>query len=166
MTLLWLTAMYPEARHLSILITSFILMSIGAGGVRPCTLAFGADQLNKYDDLEQSRVLSSFFGWYYAATSLSIIVAYSGIVYVQANLGYKLGFGIPVILMLLSTVMFIVTSPLYVKKRENNGLLTDLAQVIVVSFRNRKLKLPVQNSVELYHKSKGSDYVKPSERLR
>ncbi|PIA64873.1 hypothetical protein AQUCO_00100384v1 [Aquilegia coerulea] len=64
MILLWLTAMIPQAKpppcealsksckssstaQLAFLFASFVLMSIGAGGIRPCSLAFGADQWDK-----------------------------------------------------------------------------------------------------------------------
>ncbi|TYG75923.1 hypothetical protein ES288_D03G071800v1 [Gossypium darwinii] len=89
MILLWLTAMVPESKpptcdlltqrcrsptaaQMSLLISSFVLISIGAGGVRPCSLAFGADQLDQRDNPKNDRVLESFFGWYYASAAISL----------------------------------------------------------------------------------------------
>ncbi|XP_070026529.1 protein NRT1/ PTR FAMILY 1.2-like [Nicotiana sylvestris] len=66
-TVLWLTAMIPKARpppcdqvgqacksatasQFMLLVFAFLLMSIGAGGIRPCSLAFGANQFDKKND--------------------------------------------------------------------------------------------------------------------
>ncbi|XP_062149038.1 protein NRT1/ PTR FAMILY 1.2-like isoform X2 [Alnus glutinosa] len=82
LTVLWLTAIIPQARpphcnnpnvekckpptsaQLALLLSSFALMSIGAGGIRPCSLAFGADQFNEADNLKKEKILQSFFNWY------------------------------------------------------------------------------------------------------
>ncbi|KAK1313226.1 putative peptide transporter [Acorus calamus] len=96
-------------------------MSIGAGGIRPCSLAFGVDQLyhdatdEKTDDPKRERLLQSFFNWYYASVGLSIMVAVTVVVYIQDSLGWKVGFGVPTLLMLVSAVLFLLGSSLYVK---------------------------------------------------
>ncbi|KAF9616500.1 hypothetical protein IFM89_029797 [Coptis chinensis] len=129
--LLWLTAMIPRAKppmgespnsgQLALLFSSFVLMSIGAGGIRPF------------------------------------------IVYIQDHLGWKLGFGIPVILMLLSALTFFFGYPLYVQVNANKSLFTGLAQVVAVTFKNRSLAYPVDGK---YHYSKESNLVTPSKKLR
>lgn len=81
-------------------------MSIGAGGVRPCSLAFGADQIDNKDNPMNKRMLERFFGWYYASAAIAIVLAFTGIVYIQDHLGWKVGFGIPALLMFLSAALF------------------------------------------------------------
>ncbi|ONK69088.1 uncharacterized protein A4U43_C05F19160 [Asparagus officinalis] len=100
MLLLWLSAALPGARpancddssgncnsatssQLALLFSSFALISIGAGGIRPCSLTFGADQLERKDDPQNERKLQSYFNFYYACVATSIIVAVTVIVYVQ-----------------------------------------------------------------------------------
>jgi peptide/histidine transporter 3/4 len=119
MILLWLTAMVPKVRpppcdittqscktpttgQMTLLLSSFALMSIGAGGVRPCSIAFGADQLDNKSNPKNERVLESFFGWYYASAAISVLISLTAIVYIQDHLGWKVGFGVPAILMFLS----------------------------------------------------------------
>ncbi|XP_044486740.1 protein NRT1/ PTR FAMILY 1.2-like [Mangifera indica] len=184
MTLLWLTAMIPEvkpppcdmlsgqicqaptASQMTLLISSFILMSIGAGGIRPCSIAFGADQLDRRDNPKNERVIESFFGWYYASAAISVVIALTGIVYIQDHYGWRVGFGVPAILMFLSAFLFFLASPIYVKMKASTSLFTGFAQVAVVAYKNRKLPLPPSDSTRCYHRKKGSDLLVPTKKLR
>ncbi|RDX67245.1 Protein NRT1/ PTR FAMILY 1.2, partial [Mucuna pruriens] len=182
MALLWLTAMIPQARpppcnseteicksatagQMAMLISSLALMSIGNGGLS-CSLAFGADQVNRKDNPNNQRALETFFSWYYASSAISVIIAFTGIVYIQDHLGWKLGFGVPAALMFLSTFFFFLASPLYVKNKTHTSLLTGFARVIVVAYKNRKLGLPHKISDGMYHHNKESDLVVPTDKLR
>ncbi|XP_057454325.1 protein NRT1/ PTR FAMILY 1.2-like [Lotus japonicus] len=184
MALLWLTAMIPQARpspcnsatktckpattkQMTMLISSLALMSIGKGGLS-CSLAFGADQVNRKDNnSNKQRALEIYFSWYYAFVAISVIIALTGIVYIQDHLGWKLGFGVPTALMLLSTIFFFLASPLYVKNQIQDSLITGFARVIVVAYKNRKLPLPAGNSAGiLYHRKKDTNLVVPTDKLR
>ncbi|KAL1199446.1 Protein NRT1/ PTR FAMILY 1.1 [Cardamine amara subsp. amara] len=184
MVILWLTAMLPQVKpspcvaaagtncssasssQLALLYSAFALISIGSGGIRPCSLAFGADQLDNKDNPKNERVLESFFGWYYASSSVAVLIAFTVIVYIQDHLGWRIGFGIPAILMLFAGFLFVVASPLYVKRNVAKSLLTGLAQVAVASYVNRKLSLPDHDSNDYYHRFKDSELKAPSDKLR
>ncbi|XP_010545694.1 PREDICTED: protein NRT1/ PTR FAMILY 1.2-like [Tarenaya hassleriana] len=184
MLLLWLTAMLPQvkpppcnnptgvcksptASQLALLYSAFALISIGSGGIRPCSLAFGADQLDKKENPKNERVLESFFGWYYASSAVSVLIALTGIVYIQDHLGWRLGFGIPAILMLLALLFFVLASPLYVKRNASKSLFTGFLQVIVAAYMNRSLSLPDHDdSFDCYYHLKDSDLKAPTEKLR
>ncbi|KDO38215.1 hypothetical protein CISIN_1g041538mg, partial [Citrus sinensis] len=119
MVLLWLTTIFPHARPLAcdytlrdscesatgsqlmLLYLAFGLMSLGGGGIRSSSLAFGADQLEKGDGIKSKSegALKSYFSWYYVSVSASSMVAVTFIVYIQDNLGWKVGFGIPAAIM-------------------------------------------------------------------
>ncbi|KAI3455452.1 hypothetical protein Pfo_012115 [Paulownia fortunei] len=182
MVQLWLTAMISRARpppcdqftqhcklaspaQYSLLLSSFGLMSIGAGGIRPCSLAFGADQLDSRDNLNNDRVLESYFGWYYASAAVSVVIALTGIVYIQDHIGWKVGFGVPAILMFFSAMLFFLVSSLYIKQNASKSLFTGFLQVIVVAYKNRGLAFPPHNS-NGYHREKGSVYTSPTDKLR
>lgn len=182
MIVLWLTAIFPQARPIQcnpykekcppattaqsmLLLASMGLMSIGSGGVKPCSLAFGADQLDKPDNPNNERVLQSFFNWYYASVGISVIIAVTVIVYIQAKLGWVVGFGVPVGLMFLSTVMFFLGSSLYVKVPANKNLSTGFVQVIAAAWKNRHLALPPKN-FDAWYSTKGSKFVTPTDKLR
>ncbi|KAI9107894.1 hypothetical protein K1719_021230 [Acacia pycnantha] len=180
--LLWLTAMIPQARpppcnqaiekcssatggQMALLLSCFALTNIGTGGLG-CSLPFGADQVNRKDNPNNQRVLEMFFSWYYASSAVSVLIAFTAIVYVQDHFGWKLGFGIPAALMLLSTFLFFLASPLYVKHKPTASLVTGFARVIAAWYKNRKLDLPPKGSPGRYHIKKGSDVLAPSDKLR
>ncbi|XP_057785770.1 protein NRT1/ PTR FAMILY 1.2-like [Salvia miltiorrhiza] len=179
---LWLTAIIHEARPLpcdpqigkcmkpnagqyAFLFTAFALLSIGAGGVRPCSLAFGADQYDNPENPNNQRVLLTFFNWYYASVGVSLMVALTVVVYIQNEFGWVIGFGVPVALMLFACLMFFLGSKLYVKVKPHKSLLTGLAQVLVAAWKNRRLPLPSQDS-DKYYQTKGSKIMEPSQKFR
>uniref|UniRef100_A0A7N0RHA6 Uncharacterized protein n=1 Tax=Kalanchoe fedtschenkoi TaxID=63787 RepID=A0A7N0RHA6_KALFE len=187
MILLWLTAMFPKLRpsscystisgackraspaQLGLLYSSFALMSIGAGGIRPCSLAFGADQLDNRDSSDPSnkRILESYFSWYYASATASVLISFTGIVYIQDHLGWKIGYGVPAVLMFLSASSFLIASSLYVKHEPSTNLLVSFAQVIVASYRKRRnVPFPtLSSSDEYYHHGKGSEFQVPTDKF-
>ncbi|KAJ6856581.1 hypothetical protein NC651_038279 [Populus alba x Populus x berolinensis] len=184
MVLLWLTTIIPGATvpscaqfssrcsndattpQLLFLYFCLGLMSIGAGGIRSCSLAFGADQLSKRDSLKHAGILESFFSWYYVTSSASVFISMTCIVYIQDAMGWKVGFGVPVVLMILSTLSFFLASPIYVKPKAKASWLIGFARVLVASFRKRRIELSSLDTDELYHQRKGSALVVPSERIR
>ena len=142
-------------------------MSVGAGGCRSSSLAFGADQIVNHDKLKKARALESYFSWYYVSATVSVLVAMTCVVYIQEKIGWEVGFGVPVVLMLLSVVPFYLASPLYVKLKPKSGLITGIVQVIVAAYRNRHFVLSSSQSMDvLYHYKKGSMLVVPTEKLR
>ncbi|XP_021739184.1 protein NRT1/ PTR FAMILY 1.1-like [Chenopodium quinoa] len=184
-SLLWLTSVVPAlkpapcARSSSescssatpiqflVLFGSFGLISIGAGCVRPCSLAFGADQVSNKDNPNNERVLDSFFNWYYASTGLATIIALTVIVFIQDKFGWPIGFGVPVCLMILSLVAFFFGSPLYVHVKAKDSLFIGMFQVPVAAFRKRNVSLPPIDAEELYFGgNNGSEKKVPSDSLR
>ncbi|CAN1161958.1 Protein NRT1/ PTR FAMILY 1.2, partial [Linum perenne] len=191
--LLWLTAAIPEARphpcvhnstvqtcsshasatwqQLLLLYASLGLISIGSGSMRSSCMAFGADQMMvKSDDIHNSRLLEKIFTWYYVSTSISILLAITVIVYIQDVAGWKVQFGVCVVLMILSSVSFFLASPFYVKPIAKASLVTELAQVLVAACKRRNIRLPSQSSTQLYHQSNAAAAMlhleQPSENLR
>ncbi|KAM3289419.1 protein NRT1/ PTR FAMILY 1.2-like [Capsicum chacoense] len=183
MFLFWLTSVIPQARpppcvdsinicksadmlQFLFLFLSFGIISIGDGAIRPSSLAFGTDQLTGKAYQENASAMEKYFSWLYALTALSLLVALTFLVYIQVNMGWGLGFGILVLLVLFSTVLFYLGTPFYVRLKPKSSLITGLFQVIVASYRNRCLRLSSQSEDILYHQKKGSTIARPSERLR
>ncbi|KAJ0091094.1 hypothetical protein Patl1_13281 [Pistacia atlantica] len=181
-TLLWLTAMVPQLKpplctqfssncesatpaQLFVLLTSFGLISIGAGCIRPCSMAFGADQLDKKGNPNNERIIQSFFNWYYASIGVSTFLALTLIIYIQDQLGWKVGFGVPALLMVFSTLMFLMGSNLYVKVKVEKSLFTGFIQVIVAALRKRNLNIP-DNNLEYYQGLDTNIYITPTDKLR
>lgn len=144
---------------------SFVLMSIGAGGIRPCSMAFGADQIDRPENRENVRNLQIFFSWYYASTGISIMIAVTVIVYIQDNVGWAQGFAVALGLMSFSTLMFFLGSSFYVKVKGNKNLFSGFVYVVSAAWKNRHLSLPPENFDGWYY-HKGSKLVTPTDKLR
>ncbi|KAJ6754209.1 TRANSPORTER putative-RELATED [Salix purpurea] len=135
----------PTTWQLAFLLSGFAFLVIGAGGIRPCNLAFGADQFNPNTE-SGKRGITSFFNWYYFTFTFAVMVSVTVIVYVQSNVSWALGLGIPAFLMLLSCVMFFVGTRIYVVVKPQGSPITTVAQVIVAATKKRGVEVPDDNS--------------------
>ncbi|THG22421.1 protein NRT1/ PTR FAMILY 3.1-like [Camellia sinensis] len=134
--------------QLSILYISLLLTSLGLGGIRPCVITFAADQIGMSKAETESRSWN-FFNWYYFFLDLATLIAITFLVYVQDNVSWGWGLGIPTISMALSIVVFIIGSRFYKKENPEGSPLVRLVQVIVASVSKRKEVVP-EDSTLLY----------------
>ncbi|KAL8130319.1 hypothetical protein V2J09_019474 [Rumex salicifolius] len=130
----------PSPWQMTFLLTGFGFLIIGAGGIRPCNLAFGVDQFNPNTE-SGKRGIDSFFNWYFFTFTFAEMISLTLIVYVQTNISWAIGLSIPAGLMLVSTILYFMGSRIYVKVKPQGSPLTSIVQVIVVAFKKRKLKL-------------------------
>ncbi|XVE84987.1 hypothetical protein DITRI_Ditri17bG0055900 [Diplodiscus trichospermus] len=164
-TFLWLTALITQAMpppcdqltrscktatagQLGILVCALFFKSIGAGGIRPCSMPFGVDQLSNHSE----KTLESYFSWYYAAASLG------------GSLGGIWSLRKSNVSRLLATLAFYIASPLYVKRKATTSLFTGFVQVLAASYKSRNHPFPSQKSG--YHHGKGSEITVPSDKFR
>ncbi|KAK7330404.1 hypothetical protein VNO77_24598 [Canavalia gladiata] len=138
------TCIGPTAGQMAFLLSGFVLLLIGAAGVRPCNLAFGADQFNPNTE-SGKKGINSFFNWYVFTFTFAQMVSLTLIVYVQSNVSWAIGLGIPAALMLISCVLYFVGTKLYVKVKPSGSPLTSIVQVFVVATKKRNLKLPAED---------------------
>ncbi|KAH7844198.1 hypothetical protein Vadar_025342 [Vaccinium darrowii] len=130
-----------SSKQLWILYLSLLLSSVGSGGIRPCVVTFAADQF----DMSKSKVESrkwNFFNWYYFCTGVASLMALTVVVYIQDNVGWGLGLGIPTIVMAVSVVAFLLGSPLYKRVKPSGSPLVRLVQVIVAAVKKWKAVVP------------------------
>ena len=73
---------------------------------------------------------------------MASLLALTVVVYVQDNVGWGWGLGIPTIAMMVSIISFLVGSPLYRKVKPGGSPLVRLAQVVVAAFRKSKVVVP------------------------
>ncbi|KAK9278764.1 hypothetical protein L1049_028341 [Liquidambar formosana] len=140
----------PTAWQIAFLLTGFGFLIIGAGGIRPCNLAFGADQFNPKTE-SGKRGIESFFNWYFFTFTFAQMVSLTFIVYVQSDISWALGLSIPTILMFLSGILYFSGSRIYVKVKATGSPMTSVVQVIVVAMKKRQLKLPEQPLLSLFN---------------
>ncbi|XP_075664177.1 protein NRT1/ PTR FAMILY 2.11-like [Castanea sativa] len=140
----------PTPWQMAFLLSSLGLLVVGAGGIRPCNLAFGADQFNPNTE-SGKRGISSFFNWYYFTYTFAMMVSLTFIVYVQSNVSWAWGLAIPTFLMLLSCVLFFLGTRIYVILKPEGSPLASIVQVVVAAVKKRQLKLPEQPWLSLFN---------------
>ncbi|XP_028784070.1 protein NRT1/ PTR FAMILY 2.9 isoform X1 [Neltuma alba] len=136
----------PTVGQMAFLLVGFGSLLVGAAGIRPCNLAFGADQFNPNTE-SGKKGINSFFNWYFFTFTFAQMVSLTLIVYVQSNVSWAIGLAIPAALMLVSCFVFFMGSKMYVKVKPNGSPITSIVQVIVVAIKKRRLKLPSQYSM-------------------
>ncbi|XP_071722864.1 protein NRT1/ PTR FAMILY 5.1-like [Rutidosis leptorrhynchoides] len=135
--------------QISFFYLSLYIIAIGAGGTKPNISTFGADQFDDYNPHEK-ELKDSFFNWWMFSSFLGALCATIGLVYIQENVGWGLGYGIPTIGLIFSLLIFYVGTPIYRHKvRKTKSPANQLIQVVVTALKNRDRQLP-DDQTELY----------------
>ncbi|XP_051203835.1 protein NRT1/ PTR FAMILY 3.1 [Lolium perenne] len=135
--------------QLAVLYFCLFLNSVGAGGYRPCIVAFGADQFDESESAERARTWG-FFNWYYFCNGASMLVAVTAVVYVQDNVGWGWGLGVPAACMGISLAAFVAGYPMYRRLQPVGSPFTRLAQVVVAAVRKRRVDMAGGETGRLY----------------
>lgn len=138
----------PTALQLGILLLGLALLSIGTGGIRPCSIPFGVDQFDPTTE-DGMKGINSFFNWYYTTFTVVILITLTVVVYIQDTVSWVIGFGIPTVLMLCSIVLFFIGTNIYVHVKPEGSIFSGIAQVFVAAYTKRKLKLPDDGALEV-----------------
>ncbi|XP_010264468.1 PREDICTED: protein NRT1/ PTR FAMILY 5.1-like [Nelumbo nucifera] len=129
--------------------SSLYIIAVGAGGTKPNISTFGADQFDDFNPHEK-ELKDSFFNWWMFSSFLGALFATLGLVYIQENVGWGLGYGIPTVGLLLSLFIFYLGTPNYRHKcRRTKSPARGLVQVLTTALANRKSKLP-SDPLQLY----------------
>ncbi|XP_074304792.1 protein NRT1/ PTR FAMILY 5.10-like isoform X2 [Silene latifolia] len=117
------------------------LVALGQGGFKPCLQAFGADQFDG-DHPAESKAKSSYFNWCFFGLSLGALLGTGVLSYVQDNLSWCLGFGIPCFIMVIALLLFILRTFSYrfIKKSEELTPILRIGRVFVRAVKNRHAK--------------------------
>jgi peptide/histidine transporter 3/4 len=130
----------PEFWQLGVLYLGLGLLAIGAGGVRPCNIAFGADQFDTRTEKGRAQ-LESFFNWWYFSFTVSLVIALTVVVYVQTNVSWVIGYGIPAACLFFSIVIFLIGKHTYIITKPQGSVFVDMAKVIVAACKKRAMSL-------------------------
>ncbi|KAK1256502.1 putative peptide/nitrate transporter [Acorus gramineus] len=113
-------------------------VALAQGGHKPCAKAFGADQFDSRDP-EECKSKSSFFNWWYFWLCSSSSVSISIVNYIQDNINWTIGFGVPNVSMMFALVIFLLGTRSYRHNvLEDKGPFVRISQVIVASMRRRQ----------------------------
>ncbi|XP_065864290.1 protein NRT1/ PTR FAMILY 2.13-like [Euphorbia lathyris] len=146
----WIPNLHPQSEseseratplQLGVLFTGLGFLTIGTGGIRPCSIPFGVDQFDPTTE-DGLKGINSFFNWYYTSFTVVILITSTVVVYIQDTVSWVLGFGIPTGLMLCSIILFYLGRRIYVHVNAQGSIFSSLAQVFVAAYTKRGLKLP------------------------
>ena len=139
------------------------LIALGAGGNKPCVSSFGADQFDDTDPAERIQK-GSFFNWFYFSINIGALISSSFLVWVQDNVGWGLGFGIPTVFMGLAIISFFSGTSLYRFQKPGGSPITRVCQVIVASLRKWNVPVPEDSSL-LYELPNGVSTIEGSRQI-
>ncbi|XP_019072008.1 protein NRT1/ PTR FAMILY 5.10 isoform X3 [Vitis vinifera] len=107
-----ITSCSPPQLQIILFFFSLYLVAVGQGGHKPCNQAFGADQFDGRNP-EECKAKSSFFNWWYFGLCFGTVINYSVLSYIQENLNWGLGFGIPCVVMIAALLLFLLGTRTY-----------------------------------------------------
>ncbi|CAI0424305.1 unnamed protein product [Linum tenue] len=154
---------HATSSQTAVCFVALYLIALGTGGIKPCVSSFGADQFDENDESEKKKK-SSFFNWFYFSINIGALVASSVLVWIQMNVGWDWGFGIPTVAMAIAIVFFFAGSRMYRVQKPGGSPLTRIFQVIVASLRKLNIQVPADKSL-LYEVSDSESSIQGSRRL-
>ncbi|KAF5187462.1 NRT1/ PTR FAMILY 5.10 [Thalictrum thalictroides] len=129
----------PSILQVVVFFFSLYLVAVAQSGHRPCVQAFGADQFDDQDPVE-SKSKSSFFNWLYFGLCAGVTVTLCVVNYIQDNLNWGLGFGIPCLSMAVALAVFLLGTNTYRYnfREDEKSPFVRIAQVFLAAARNRR----------------------------
>ncbi|KAK3022516.1 hypothetical protein RJ639_046793, partial [Escallonia herrerae] len=116
--------------ELGVFFSALYILAVGTGGTKPNISTIGADQFDVFNPKEKAQKLS-FFNWWMFSIVLGVLFAGTVLVYIQDNVGWALGYGIPTAGLAISISIFLAGTPFYRHKKSTGSPFTRMARVIV-----------------------------------
>ncbi|KAJ9176477.1 hypothetical protein P3X46_011786 [Hevea brasiliensis] len=138
------------------------IIAVGTGGTKPNISTMGADQFDDFEPKEKIQKLS-FFNWWMFSIFFGTLFSNAFLVYIQDNVGWTLGYGLPTAGFAISIFVFLMGTPFYRHKLPAGSPFTKIAQVLIAAMR--KWQVPVPNDPKELHEL-GIDEYSKSARFR
>ncbi|XP_059660301.1 protein NRT1/ PTR FAMILY 5.2-like isoform X2 [Cornus florida] len=127
------------------------IIAVGTGGTKPNISTMGADQFDDFEPKERFQKLS-FFNWWMFSIFFGTLFSNTFLVYIQDNVGWTPGYGLPTLGLAVSILVFAVGTPYYRHKEPLGSPLTRMAKVLVAAVRKWNVVVP-DNTKELHELS-------------
>uniref|UniRef100_A0A1D1Y0Q7 Peptide transporter PTR3-A n=1 Tax=Anthurium amnicola TaxID=1678845 RepID=A0A1D1Y0Q7_9ARAE len=144
--------------QLGVFFAALYILALGTGGTKPNISTIGADQFDDFEPRERAHKLS-FFNWWMFSIFLGTLFANTALVYIQDNVGWTLGYGLPTLGLAVSVVIFVAGTPFYRHKLPQGSPFTRMARVLVAAARKWRAPLP-NDSKQLHELDWDDEYLK------
>ncbi|XP_057958303.1 protein NRT1/ PTR FAMILY 5.2-like [Malania oleifera] len=131
----------PSTLQLAVFYIALYILAVGTGGTKPNISTIGADQFDDFDPKEKAHKLS-FFNWWMFSIFFGMLFANTVLVYIQDNVGWTLGYGLPTIGLAISIAIFLAGTPFYRHRLPTGSPFTRMARVIVAALRKWRVTVP------------------------
>ena len=126
---------------MGILYLALYLIALGTGGLKSSVSGFGTDQFDDKDEKEKAQ-MAYFFQRFFLFISVGTLMAVTVLVYIQDEVGRSLAYGICSASMLVSIIVFLCGTKRYRFKKSMGSPIVHIFQVVVASFKKRKMSGP------------------------
>ncbi|XP_015946624.1 protein NRT1/ PTR FAMILY 5.4-like [Arachis duranensis] len=149
--MIFMTLSVSILKHDKLFFVALYVFSVGDGGIKSCVQPFAADQFDEEKE-EQREAKSSFFNYWYLVVVLANSSAVFFIVYVQDNIGWTVGLGLPVGVWTVAIAVFLIGTKRYKRENPKGSPFTTIAQVLVAASLKWRLKhLPTHDTSLCYY---------------
>lgn len=136
----------PEAPEAAMLYIGLYLVAAGVGGIKGSLPTHGAEQFD--ESTPEGRIKrSTFFNYFVFCLSAGGLIATTFVVWVEDNKGWKWGFFISTMCILLSIPVFLSGSPFYRNKIPSGSPLTTITKVLLAAIFNSCMSKNSSNAV-------------------
>lgn len=143
--------------QLAVFFGALYTLAVGTGGTKPNISTIGADQFDDFDPKEKGQKLS-FFNWWMFSIFFGTLFANTVLVYIQDNVGWTLGYGLPTLGLLISILIFLAGTRFYRHKVPTGSPFTKMARVILAALN--KWRTPVPNDPKELYELDLAEYAK------
>jgi dipeptide/tripeptide permease len=133
------------------------IVALGNGGTKPNISTIGADQFDEFDPREKMHKLS-FFNWWMFTIFLGILFSSTVLVYLQDNVSWSVGYGIPTLGLMVSIVIFLAGTKLYRHRLPQGSPFTSMGRVIAAALC--KWNVPVPADAKELHELDVDEYTR------
>ncbi|KAL5713769.1 hypothetical protein ACHQM5_015817 [Ranunculus cassubicifolius] len=127
--------------QLAVFYTALYILAIGTGGTKPNISTIGADQFDEFEPKEKAHKLS-FFNWWMFSIFIGTLFAQTFLVYIQDNVGWGLGFGIPAAGLATSILVFLLGTPRYRHRLPSGSPFSRMTRVFIAAIRKWRVPIP------------------------
>lgn len=122
-------------------ILGLALLAFGTGGIKPCVASFGGDQFHS----SQAQMIALFFSIFYFSINAGSVLSMFITPLLKEKVHcfgqescYPLAFGLPALLMLVATIIFVAGSRLYVRVAPGGNVIVKIVSVVWTALKEKR----------------------------